>query len=152
MSSNRRLASSLQRSFKASALRVEGQAGFEGAGLVEKATLSASGAMALGSLGLAATASSLATSTATFVFFVPVTTVSWPLFAAAGVSARALALVSPKALAKAERMMRMRYVTHVDKVLHHYLLQETGGKTQSTWVSFRAQIDEAARLRLESAQ
>lgn len=147
---NRRLAASLQKSFEASALRVEGEAGFTGPGVFEKATLAAGGAMAIGSIGLAATASSLATTTATFMFFIPTASVSWPIVAIAGIGATTLAVLSPSTVRRGRNMMRTRFENHLDKTLRRLLLQESGNGPQSTWAAFRDQIDRAAKLRLEN--
>lgn len=149
---NVRLSKSLQASFQASLMRVEGQGVFGGANVAETATLALGGAMALGSLGLAATATSFATSSATFVFFVPVATVSWPLFAAAGLGAATAAFFSPRAVEKAKSMMLARLGKHLDATLHQMLLKDTEPKKPSTWSSLRDQIDRAAMLRLESLQ
>jgi hypothetical protein len=108
--------------------------------------------MAVGSLGLAATASSLATSTATFVFFVPVATVSWPLFAVAGAGAATVAFFSPRAIEKARSMMLTRFVKHLDATLHQMLLKDVDPEKPSTWSALRDQIDRAAKLRLETIQ
>lgn len=148
---NVQLTASLKDSFQASVMQIEGNANFEGASAAETATLALGGALALGSLGLAATASSLATSTATFVFFVPVTTVSWPLFAVAGVGATAIAFLSPKAIDKARNMMLNRFVKHLDTTLRLMLLDESPSR-HSTWSTLRDQIDKVAKFRLESIQ
>lgn len=147
-----RLTSTLQASFQASLMRVEGDGGYGGANAKEAATLALGGAMALGSLGLAATATSFATSTATFIFFVPVATVSWPLFAVAGLGAATVAFFSPRAIEKARSMMLARLGRHLDTALYQMLLNDTEPKKPSTWSALRDQIDRAAMLRLESIQ
>lgn len=148
---NVELTASLQDSFQALVMQIEGNASYEGASVTETATLALGGALALGSLGLAATAASFATSTATLVFFVPVTTFSWPLFAVAGAGATAVAFLSPKAIDKARSMMVHRFVRHLDTTLRLMLLDESPSR-HSTWATLRDQIDKAAISRLESIQ
>ncbi|MGO4915524.1 hypothetical protein [Pseudogemmobacter sp. W21_MBD1_M6] len=147
---NRRLAASLQSSFEASVMRVEGNAAFDGATLSEMAALAGSGALALGTLGLVATATSFATTTATFMFFVPVTTVSWPLFAVVGASAVAAAYFFVPAREGAEKLIRDRFLTHLDTMLERLLTDPDGNsKSSSSWSTFRSQIDQTAQLRLK---
>lgn len=147
---NRRLAASLQSSFEASVMRVEGNAAFDGATLSEMAALAGSGALALGTLGLVATATSFATTTATFMFFIPVTTVSWPIFAVVGATAVAAAYFFVPARMGAEKAIRDRFLTHIDTMLERLLTDPDGNsKSSSSWSAFRSQIDQTAQLRLK---
>jgi len=70
----------------------------------------ASGAAAAGSLGLAAAAMSFATTTGTFMVFIPISTVSWPLVAAFGGAAITLGYFSPSFLKWSTEGLRAKYI------------------------------------------
>lgn len=117
----RRLARKVQLSAERSQYQL-GDAPSRAAAVGDYAELAASGAAAVGALGLAATAASFATSTATVMFFVPVTTFSWPLFAVAGVSAVGLAFLSPRKMEWTRKKMRQRFATRLKNSIDKSLL------------------------------
>ncbi len=147
---NRRLASSLKSSFEASVAEVEGASGYAGATLVETATVAASGALAVGSIGIAGAATGLATTTGTFLFVIPTISFSWPVFAAVGIGVTTMAFASPKALRQCRMMVTRRYLRHIQDMLDRVLLADIPDrKRNSTWVTFRSQLDHAAEERLK---
>jgi hypothetical protein len=147
---NRRLASSLKSSFEASVAEVEGASGYAGATLVETATVAASGALAVGSIGIAGAATGLATTTGTFLFVIPTISFSWPVFAAVGVGVTTMAFASPKALRQCRVMVTSRYLRHIEDMLDRVLLADIPDrKRHSTWLTFRSQLDHAAEERLK---
>jgi len=79
-----RLQRSIERSVVASVAQSERQLEDEGMSVMDGLPFVASGAVALGALGLAAAAASFATTTGTMLVIIPATTISWPLFAALG--------------------------------------------------------------------
>lgn len=87
---SRRLQRSIDARLVTSVQNVERSLEDEGISLTDSLPVVASGAAAIGALGLAAAATSVATSTATIMVFIPVSTVSWPLFAAFGAGALTL--------------------------------------------------------------
>jgi hypothetical protein len=125
---------------------------YDGPGHVELGVVAASGAVALGSLGLAASATSLATTTTIATLFVAsVTTFSWPVFLGLGTVALSLAVASPTAMLKASSLARRRFRNHLLRTLDSAIMAEDGSAPKgSTLRLYLDQIDRAARTRLES--
>tara|TARA_R110002074_G_scaffold134515_1_gene278684 strand:- start:502 stop:1218 length:717 start_codon:yes stop_codon:yes gene_type:complete len=95
---SRRLHKSVGESATESIMHTERRLEEDRLSLMDGLPVFASGAAAAGSLGLAAAAMSFATTTGTFMVLIPISTVSWPLFAAFGGAAITLGYFSPSFL------------------------------------------------------
>jgi len=138
---NQNLAESLQVGLTQTVQRIRGA---DGAGdpLRETAALAAGGVGVAAAGGLALSATSLATTSSTMLFVIPVVTVSWPVFLLAGTAAALLATVSTTALVKVGAWRKSRCRTSVQDRIQAALLAEAAG-TASSWSHFRQEIDRA---------
>ncbi len=150
MAVNRSLAADLQMSLAESLERFGNLDTSLNASKVEMSVASAGAAAALASGGLALGATSLATTTSTIFFVIPVVTFSWPVFLVVGAAAASLAYLSPTLLKKAGRLSKDRHKNNLKKTIHYNLLAECDKvKSQSSWAHFRQEIDRARDIMLK---
>lgn len=144
---SKRLSRSIEQAVASSVRLTEG----DSAALTDHAGFVLAGAAAVGSVGLAAAAASLATTTATFLVVIPVTTVSWPIFAVAGTGALALAYVSPTAASWTIEKLRNQYLNSVKRQVESALFgtPDAGGET-GICGSYLAQLDRLRDSRFET--
>lgn len=107
---SRRLHKSIGESAAESIMHTERRLEEDRLSLMDGLPVFASGAAAAGSLGLAAAAISFATATGTFMVLIPISTVSWPLFAAFGGAAITLGYFSPSFLEWSTDSLRAKYI------------------------------------------
>ena len=148
---NRATASSLQNSVIESIDQVERSSESSGLNNAETAVLVAGGVAAAGAGGLAVGATAIATKTAIVLFVFPVVAFSWPVFSAVGLTAIALAALSPAALRRARNSVERRCKKHLEQNIAQQLLAEADGiDPNSSWACFKMQIDDAARIRMNN--
>ena len=138
---NQDLANSLQVGLTDVVKRIEGTNSPDKT-LQETAALAAGGVGMAAAGGLALSATSLATTSSTILFVIPVVTFSWPVFLLAGAVAALLGTVSTTALVRAGVQRKTHYRTHVQSRIQAALLAEGDG-TVSSWSHFRQQLDRA---------
>lgn len=121
----------------------------DGMSLMDSLPFVATGAAAVGSLGLAAAATSFATTTATFMVFIPVSTFSWPMFAAFGAGALTLGYFSPQLLERSANSLRAKYVASFRKQIDTAIFGE-GPQSKAICPQYLAQLDAICDHRLEN--
>lgn len=146
---SRRLQRSIDAGLVTSIQNVERSLEDEGISLTDSLPIVASGAAAIGALGLAAAATSVSTSTATIMVFIPVSTVSWPLFAAFGAGALTLSFFSPQFLEWSTDRLRAKYLGSLHGQIDAAIF---GGKKGALGIcpQYLTQLDNISEQRLES--
>ncbi len=139
---NQALATSLQVELAEAVQRIEGTDDL-GKPLQDAAALAAGGVGVAAAGGLALSATSLATTSSTILFVIPVVTFSWPIFLLVGAAAAMLATVSSGAtLMKIGAWRKSRFRTQVQTRIQAAVLAEDGSAA-SSWSHFRQEIDRA---------
>jgi hypothetical protein len=147
---SRRLQRSVEQSLLESVTQSERQLEDEGMTLLDSLPFVASGAAAVGALGLAAASASFATTTGTMLVIIPVTTMSWPLFAAFGAGALTLGYFSPTLLNRSADSLRAKYTKALKAQIENAVLGATSkGKDVALCPQYLAQLDAICDHRLE---
>lgn len=148
---SRRLQRTVEKSFSESVTQFERQLEDEGMTLLDSLPFVGSGAAAVGALGLAAASASFATTTGTMLLFIPVTTMSWPLFAAFGAGALTLGYFSPTFLEWSVDSLRAKYTSGLkDQIENAVFGAQQGAKGFGLCTQYLSQIDAICDQRLEN--
>ena len=146
---NRRLARHLASSYEKTIGRLEALSKLDGASTTEYATAAASVAAGAGAVGLAIGAAAAVPTTTTMLFIVPVAAFgSWPIVAALGAGALAVAWFSPSVGSYAIGLIRKRYKRAVRDALESELVAEDVAQPLSSWKNFSVQLDNIAQSRM----
>ena len=148
---SRRLQRSIEVSVAHSVDQTERRLEDEGITLMDSLPFVASGAAAVGALGLAVAATSFATTSATFMLFIPVTTISWPLFAVFGAGALTLGYFSPTLLEWSTQSLRTKYTNALKVQIEKAIFgSKPGAKNPALCPQYLAQLDAICDQRLEN--
>ncbi len=148
---SRRLKCSIEESAAHSIDLSERRLDDEGISLMDSLPFVASGAAAAGSLGLAAAAASFATTKGTFLVLIPVTTISWPLFAALGAGALTLSYFSPQLLNRSLDGLRAKYVKSLKAQIENAVFGASPDpKTNAICPQYLGQLDAICQQRLDN--
>jgi hypothetical protein len=148
---SRRLQRTVEQNLSESVAQTERQLEDEGLTLLDSLPIVASGAAAVGALGLAAASASFATTTGTMLVFIPVTTMSWPLFAAFGAGALTLGYFSPTLLQWSVDSLRAKYISGLTAQIDNAVFgAKPDAKSPGICPQYLSQIDAICDQRLEN--
>lgn len=146
---SRRLNRSIEQNAVSSVRKVEHTLKDEGIDLWDSLPFVATGAAAVGAVGLTAAAVSFGTATATILVFIPVTTISWPIVSVLGAGAITLSYFSPHLLERSTQMLRKKYSKSFQGQVNEAIFgpSKDGGAICPRYL---AQLDAICDLRMET--